>query len=82
MNINDFPYIDRVPAFMLPFLEGWFDPIGDGNCGFRVVADLFLGDQEQWIIARTMVANEMSVHPNVYSRMYADQLENEIRRIR
>ena len=29
-----------------------------------------------------MVANELSAHPDVYSRMYADQLESEIRRIR
>lgn len=82
MNIDDFLYVDHFPKFMLPFLEGWLDPIGDGNCGFRCVADFFLGDQEQWMLARTMVANEVAAHPNLYSQIYADQLENEVRRIR
>lgn len=81
MNIDEFLYVDWFPNVMLPYLEGWVDPIGDGNCGFRCVAEFFWGNQEEWILARTVIANEITRHPNVYSHIYGDQLENEVRRI-
>uniref|UniRef100_A0A803N2X4 Uncharacterized protein n=1 Tax=Chenopodium quinoa TaxID=63459 RepID=A0A803N2X4_CHEQI len=42
LNLEEFAYLDKIPAFMLPFLQGWSDPLGDGNCRFRCVADFFI----------------------------------------
>lgn len=30
-----------IPDFMFEYLIGWVDPVVDGNCGFRCVADFF-----------------------------------------
>ncbi|XP_050226983.1 uncharacterized protein LOC126676751 [Mercurialis annua] len=35
-----------IPRFILPFVQELVDVRGDGNCGFRVVADYIYGDQE------------------------------------
>ncbi|XP_021753467.1 uncharacterized protein LOC110718855 [Chenopodium quinoa] len=48
----------------------WKDVIGDGNCGFRCMADFFFGDQAQWFTARETIANEVAAHPMLYGRIY------------
>ncbi|XP_021738223.1 protein FAR1-RELATED SEQUENCE 5-like [Chenopodium quinoa] len=41
-------YIYAIPNIIWPYVVGVKDVIGDGNCGFRCVADLYYGDQEEW----------------------------------
>ncbi|XP_021771914.1 uncharacterized protein LOC110736078 [Chenopodium quinoa] len=46
-DIRQCRYLHLLPGPMLPYITTWKDVIGDGNCGFRCVADFFLGDQAQ-----------------------------------
>ncbi|XP_021775708.1 uncharacterized protein LOC110739559 [Chenopodium quinoa] len=55
---------------MLPYIMELKDVIGDGNYGFRYVADFFFGDQAQWFTARETIANEVAAHPMLYQRIY------------
>ncbi|KAI5675701.1 hypothetical protein M9H77_06651 [Catharanthus roseus] len=45
---STFPYTNAFSAFIYPFISNWKNVIGDGNCGYRVVADLVFGDEHQW----------------------------------
>ncbi|KAI5680548.1 hypothetical protein M9H77_01775 [Catharanthus roseus] len=44
---STFPYIDAFPSFIYPFIENLKNVIGDGNCGYRVVANFVFGDERQ-----------------------------------
>ena len=68
---------------MLPYISSWKDVIGDGNCGFRCVADFFFGDQNKWYDARETIANEVAGHPDLYERIYGlGRLWMNVERIR
>ncbi|KAI5663736.1 hypothetical protein M9H77_23059 [Catharanthus roseus] len=45
---STFPYTNAFPSFIYPFISNWKNVIGDGNCGYRVVADFVFGDEHQW----------------------------------
>ncbi|KAI5668119.1 hypothetical protein M9H77_17972 [Catharanthus roseus] len=45
---STFPYTNTFPAFIYPFISNWKNVIGDGICGYRVVADFLFGDEHQW----------------------------------
>ncbi|XP_055960640.1 uncharacterized protein LOC130015114 [Mercurialis annua] len=68
-------------GFILPFVEELVDVRGDGNYGFRVVADYIYGDQKMWGLTRMNIANELAVHPFQYDGLCADGLEAAITRI-
>ncbi|XP_021720027.1 uncharacterized protein LOC110687714 [Chenopodium quinoa] len=55
---------------IVPYITAWKDVIGNGNCGFRCVADFFFGDQAQWFTARETIANEVAAYPMLYERIY------------
>ncbi|KAI5654904.1 hypothetical protein M9H77_32091 [Catharanthus roseus] len=44
---STFPYTNAFPTFIYPFISNWKNVIGDGNCGYRVVADFVFGDEHQ-----------------------------------
>ncbi|XP_021756142.1 uncharacterized protein LOC110721312 [Chenopodium quinoa] len=69
---------------ILPYINGWNDVIGDGNCGFRCIASCFMGDQEQWRLARQIMANEITGYPPYTGGFIMSQggLNFEIQRIR
>ena len=67
----------------MPYIAKWKDVIGDGNCGFRCVADFFLGTQDKWFDARETIVNEVAAHPMLYERIYGlGRIPFEIFRIR
>ncbi|KAI5656606.1 hypothetical protein M9H77_25399 [Catharanthus roseus] len=45
---STFPYTNVFPAFIYPFISNWKNVIGDGNCGYQVVANFVSGDEHQW----------------------------------
>ncbi|XP_021770738.1 uncharacterized protein LOC110734920 [Chenopodium quinoa] len=69
-DISQCRHLHLLPGPMLPYITAWKDIIGDGNCGFRCVADFFFGDQAQWFTAREIIANEVAAHPMLYERIY------------
>ena len=57
------------------------DVLGDGNCGFRVVADYVFGDEEQWRVTRVCVANEILANRALYEQIYFEGVDAGYRRI-
>ncbi|XP_021771779.1 PKS-NRPS hybrid synthetase CHGG_01239-like [Chenopodium quinoa] len=57
-DISQSRYRHMLPEPMLPYITGWKDVIGDGNCGFRCMAEFFFGDQGRWYDAQETIANE------------------------
>lgn len=81
MSIDDYWYTRELPSIILPFIDRLVDVIGDGNCGFRVVADWFKNDQNEWPLVREMIANEVAAKP-LYRRVYFADFEGAVQRIR
>ncbi|XP_074313512.1 uncharacterized protein LOC141648686 [Silene latifolia] len=42
-DLRYFPYRDFLPSFFHEYVEAWFNPYGDGHCGFRVISHLCSG---------------------------------------
>lgn len=59
---------------MIQYITSWFNVIGDGNCGFRVIADAFMRDQECWPTVRRSVVSEMQNEEfsNVYKTLWTE----------
>ncbi|KAI5659681.1 hypothetical protein M9H77_28474 [Catharanthus roseus] len=45
---STFSFFDAFIGFVYPFIENWKNVIGDGNCGYQVVADFVFIDENQW----------------------------------
>jgi len=80
VDVDNFPYNDRLPGIILPFLERWNDVRADGNCGFRCVADVFHGGQENWSYVRRAISNEISAHA-IYETVYFGHVREARQRI-
>uniref|UniRef100_A0A803L9G5 Protein FAR1-RELATED SEQUENCE n=2 Tax=Chenopodium quinoa TaxID=63459 RepID=A0A803L9G5_CHEQI len=80
-DISDFPYLYGLPDIIKPFVEDWNNVMGDGNCGFRCVADFFLGGQDNWIQARYLIVNEVKANRPEYIHLYHGGLDQAIDRI-
>ncbi|KAI5652698.1 hypothetical protein M9H77_29885 [Catharanthus roseus] len=55
-SCSTFLYTNAFPAFIYPFISNWENVIGDGNCGYRVVANFVFGDEH---LAREERVNEL-----------------------
>ncbi|XP_021754739.1 uncharacterized protein LOC110720042 [Chenopodium quinoa] len=82
MDIEHFPYKDRIPNIMMPFLDGWNDVIADGNCGFRVVADVFQMGEDNYGLVRQLMYSEIASNRDVYGHVYGEDLDRSLQRIR
>ncbi|XP_050207574.1 uncharacterized protein LOC126656996 [Mercurialis annua] len=80
---SDFiPNSELIPGIILPFVTKYVDVDGDGNCGFRVVADYIYGDQNKWGLIRRSIANELAGNPGLYDGLCSDGIQAAISRIR
>jgi hypothetical protein len=63
--------IDYMSRFKLPFIEKVVDVIGDGDCGFRAIFE-FMGLTEQnHIMIRTHLIQELKDHRDYYVEVFA-----------
>uniref|UniRef100_A0A803N9I2 Uncharacterized protein n=1 Tax=Chenopodium quinoa TaxID=63459 RepID=A0A803N9I2_CHEQI len=51
LNLEEFAYLDKVPAFMLPFLQGWSDPLVDDVAINRITWTGGRCDTDHWMVA-------------------------------
>ncbi|XP_074293835.1 uncharacterized protein LOC141621006 [Silene latifolia] len=58
-DLRYFPYRDFLPSFFHEYVEAWFNPYGDGHCGFRVISHAVRGDQSHFTMARTDLLREI-----------------------
>jgi len=62
-----------MPKFMRPYIEGMVDVIGDGYCGFRVIAEFVGLTEESHVIVQRAVIKDLKEHRNKYIEIYASE---------
>ncbi|KAI5648501.1 hypothetical protein M9H77_34506 [Catharanthus roseus] len=70
---STFPYTNAFPAFIYPFISNWRNVIGDGNCGYRVVADFVFGDEHQWPEVHRQMLYELEHSTNLYVNLVGSE---------
>ncbi|KAI5650031.1 hypothetical protein M9H77_36036 [Catharanthus roseus] len=70
---STFPYTNSFPAFIYPFISNWKNVIGDGNCGYRVVADFVFSDEHQWPEVRREMLYELEHSTNLYVNLVGSE---------
>ncbi|CAO2837272.1 unnamed protein product [Amaranthus hypochondriacus] len=73
---NEFPYKEQVPTLMMKNLEKWKNVEGDGNCGFRCVADARYKNEYAWNSVRKELLIEITNHPHTYKCIYGLNLND------
>ena len=63
-------YIDAFPKIFQPFIYRVQNVIGDGNCGFRAIADLLGFGQDGWLQVRKDLLNELHSPLGNYKDLY------------
>ena len=63
-------FIDSFPVGLRPYIRDVKDVLGDGNCGFRVVASwMDIGD-DNWIQVRRDLIDELQQHYDYYTQLF------------
>ncbi|KAI5663606.1 hypothetical protein M9H77_22929 [Catharanthus roseus] len=52
------------------FIQNWKNVVGGGNCGFRVVTNFLLGDENQWLEVRRRMSYYLQHHINMYVSLF------------
>ncbi|GAB2295304.1 WW domain-binding protein 11 [Dionaea muscipula] len=63
---TSFSFSADMPSGVLPYIRGFVDVRGDGNCGFRVIALSKYGDQDMWHQVRLDLLDEMRNNEELY----------------
>jgi len=58
---------------MRPYIERIVDVIGDGHCGFRVIAESMGLLEESHVMVRSALIKEVKEHRNKYIEIYASE---------
>lgn len=57
------------PPYIREYIESYTDVVGDGNCGFRVVALAVLGDEDQWRTIRSDMLGDLRERRELYDNV-------------
>ena len=63
-------FIDSFPQGLRPYIHHVKDVAADGNCGFRVVADLIGLGEDNWIQVRSDLIDELKSHFDDYTQIF------------
>ncbi|XP_058727480.1 uncharacterized protein LOC131598969 [Vicia villosa] len=66
-------YIDEMPLFMHKYIYNIVDVGGDGNCGYRAVADLLGKGENNHTLVRRELIMELTSYRDIYDRLYENQ---------
>jgi len=58
---------------MRPYIERVVDVIGDGHCGFRVIAESVGLTKESHVMVRRELIKELEEHRNKYIEIYSSE---------
>ena len=75
---TSFRYQNQMPRQTTHFIRGWSNVISDGNCGFRVIAQLQYNDQDRWRDVRQDLMEELLTHRNMYNAEMGEARATEI----
>jgi hypothetical protein len=62
-----------IPKFMRPYIDKIVDVIGNGNCGFRDIAESMGLTEEIDVMVRSALIQEVKEHRNDYINIYAGE---------
>ncbi|XP_074301245.1 putative protein FAR1-RELATED SEQUENCE 10 [Silene latifolia] len=79
VNLNEFRYARFIPVPVEERFGGFYDPRGDGHCGFRVISHALRGDENHWKQMRYALSNE--IKDPIYLNIYGDGYDFDKRRI-
>ncbi|XP_074314498.1 uncharacterized protein LOC141649714 [Silene latifolia] len=79
VNLNEFRYARFIPVPVEEHFGGFYDPRGDGHCGFRVISHALRGDENHWKQMRYALSNE--IKDPIYLNIYGDGYDFDKRRI-
>ncbi|XP_074305127.1 uncharacterized protein LOC141640135 [Silene latifolia] len=79
VNLNAFRYARFIPVPVEEHFGGFYDPRGDGHCGFRVISHALRGDENHWKQMRYALSNE--IKDRIYLNIYGDRYNFDKRRI-
>ncbi|CAI9102761.1 OLC1v1001081C1 [Oldenlandia corymbosa var. corymbosa] len=81
-NIYEYANLERIAPCMIPYISGYVDVLGDGNCGFRVMASHLFGSEHQWHNSRRIGADELEERPDLYDFFFKRDIPKHVHRIR
>lgn len=64
-----------MPRVLHTLIGSIFDPLSDGNCGFRCIAQALYNDQDQWRKVRQDMAQEMLDNKPFYTNLLGGEKE-------
>jgi hypothetical protein len=67
---RNIPYISQIPNIIRPFVEEIVNVKGDGHCGFWVVARHLGMDEEDHVLVRQALIQELRNHKSDYMLIY------------
>lgn len=59
-----------VPRLFWSFISSVINVAGDGNCGYRVVANFLYKDEEKWLIVRQQSMAELELNKQHYISVF------------
>ncbi|XP_074300785.1 uncharacterized protein LOC141632105 [Silene latifolia] len=73
---KDIPDLN-IPHYMPSpqWIIDWVDVDGDGNCGYRAVAQEIYGDEHRWPTVRRDMVDELEKNRHIYIRLYGGEME-------
>ncbi|XP_065866533.1 uncharacterized protein [Euphorbia lathyris] len=78
---SEFVHSDKIVGIIKPYVESYYDVVGDGNCGFRTVATYIFGDEEAWQTVRHHIRNEVIANRCLYQRVFVDTVDAALHRV-
>lgn len=70
-------FSEFIPPFLVPYILSSVDVIGDGNCGYRCVAEVVTGNQDNWMRVRNALFIELSDRFDMYASVFGGGQEGE-----
>ncbi|CAI9094609.1 OLC1v1030372C1 [Oldenlandia corymbosa var. corymbosa] len=65
-----FRHKNKIPQILHNHVQSYLDVTPDGNCGFRVFASCMLGGQNNHVLYRQIVYDEVINNPRLYENLY------------
>jgi hypothetical protein len=72
------PLMKHMPQFMQPYIDDIIDVVGDGYCGYRVVALHEGGNEEDYDLVKLNMTREIKLHRKLYEKVgFCERIEKK-----
>jgi histone-lysine N-methyltransferase SETD2 len=70
---NEILHIDQMPLFMHPYIDDIVDVVGDGYCGYRVVALDHGKSEDDFELIKLFMLSELNLNRDYYLKIYGSE---------